>query len=219
VLERLELGPFEVSNLAASDATALADWLEENGYSFPADLAKVLQPYVDQKWFYVAVRLQPVGAAGKLEGALDPLSVTFPSAQLIYPMRATALATTALPVTLYVLADHRTNKTTNFGTARIAFAGWLDPAELPTDSPLHTVAQRRQFLTKFEDLVYPEKVNDDFVFTFAAQDALFRAVNVHYVDDYTAFYLLACGIPLLLALFLVVGVLHMRRRQVSAPVT
>ncbi|HMN28471.1 MAG TPA: DUF2330 domain-containing protein, partial [Caldilineaceae bacterium] len=58
VLERSELCPFEVSNLAASDAAALADWLDENGYTFPPGLDEVVRPYVEENWYFVAIRLR-----------------------------------------------------------------------------------------------------------------------------------------------------------------
>ncbi|MDQ3249042.1 MAG: DUF2330 domain-containing protein, partial [Chloroflexota bacterium] len=35
VLNRQTLGPFDVSSLTATDADALAQWLDENGYIFP----------------------------------------------------------------------------------------------------------------------------------------------------------------------------------------
>lgn len=217
VLERLNLGPFDVSNLAASDAGALADWLAENGYTFPPNLADVLQPYVEAGWYYVAVRLQTAGAEKPLEGALNPLWVTFPTDQLIYPMRATALAPNSLPVTLYVLTDHRVQKIGLFGSTHISFAGWLDPADLPAASPLHAVVDRRLFLTKFEDIVNPEQVDDDFVFIFAPHDTLYRDVIVRYRDDYTLFYALACGGPVFFGLLLVAGVFHYRRNRGPKP--
>lgn len=217
VLERLNLGPFDVSNLAASDAGALAQWLAENGYAFPSSLADVLQPYVEAGWYYVAVRLQTAGTAKTLEGALNPLWVTFPTDQIIYPMRATALAQTSLPVTLYVVADHRVQKIGLFGSSRISFAGWLDPADLPAASPLHAVVDRRLFLTKFEDIVNPEQVENDFVFIFAPQDTLYRDVTIRYRDDYTLFYALACGGPVIFGLLLVAGVFHFRRQRQPTP--
>jgi hypothetical protein len=217
VFERLDLGPFDVSNLAASDAGALAGWLDANGYSFPPALADVVQPYVEQNWFFVAVRLQAASAEQALTGALPPIGVRFPSNQLIYPMRATALAPGELPVTLYILAEHRVNKVTSFGATRLSFADWIDPASLPADSPLRSVVEQRQFLTKFEDVVEPGRVDGDYVFLNAAQDTPYREVIVRYTDDYTLFYVLVCGVPLLFGLLLAFGIYHyLRRRQAPA---
>ena len=107
VLERQELGPFDVATLAASDSAALSGWLSANGFVFAPGLQEVLEPYVAQGWEYVAVRLVPQATAEGLSGDLDPLWVTFDSDTLIYPMRATSLAREPLPVFLYVLAEHR----------------------------------------------------------------------------------------------------------------
>jgi hypothetical protein len=105
LLERQELGPCDVSSLAAIEAHALGDWLEANGYQFPARSAEDLQPYVEQQWLYVAVRLSPDAASGERSGDLAPLKVTFATDRIIYPMRLSALAQNALPVFLYVLSD------------------------------------------------------------------------------------------------------------------
>jgi len=100
------LGPFDVATLAASDAGALAGWLDRNGYALSDGPSSALQPYVDNGWYYVAARLRPEGA-GALGGELDPLRVTFASVQIVYPMRASSAASDSLGVLLYVLAPHR----------------------------------------------------------------------------------------------------------------
>ena len=80
-------------------------------YNQAEGLAPVIQPYVEQGWYYIAVRLRP-GQGDTLTGRLDPLWGTFPSEQIIYPMRVMHLAelphsASFLPLILYVLADHR----------------------------------------------------------------------------------------------------------------
>jgi hypothetical protein len=213
LLQRLALGPLDVSMLAASDAMALTGWLEENGYTFPEGMADVLAPYVEQAWYYVAVRLQPAATGDALAGSLDPLWVTFAADELVYPMRATALSTTALPVTLYILAPHRTQKTVSFGRSYISFADWLDPADGTTPESLRPWVTERMFLTKFEEVIEPQQVDDDFRFTLAARDAVHHDVITNYEDDYTLFYAGACGVPLLSGLLLLASLLHYLRRH------
>jgi hypothetical protein len=210
LLQRQTLGPFDVSTLAASDASALSDWLAGNGYTFPDGLAEVLQAYVEQGWFYVAVRLTPGAEGQALSGELDPLWITFPSTEIVYPMRATALATGVLPVYLYVLAGHRVEKAQAFGDARIAFADWVEPASLPATSALAPFVGGRLFLTKFEERIWnPQQVNDDYSFTFAAQDTVYHDVEIEYVYDIGGLpiiFLVLAG-ACLLGLALLVGVL------------
>jgi len=219
VLSRQTLGPFDVSSLAASDANALSDWLTTNGYSFPNGLAAVLQPYVAQHWYYVAARLSPGASGQTLTGRLDPLQVTFKSDKIVYPMRATALATGDLSVFLYVLTDHRVDKQTAFGASRVSFADWVDPTALPAGSPLAPFVARKLFLTKFEEQIFnPAQVNDDYVFSAAAQDEIYHDVDIEHVSDFAGvpLALWACGLcllPLALLAFLGVGRWALKRRR------
>jgi hypothetical protein len=221
LLSRQTLGPFEVSNLAATDASALVDWLKQNGYALSPGLAQTLGPYVAQGWFYVAVRLQP-GAGDSLKGSLDPLWVTFQADKLVYPMRASANAREPETVTLYVLADHRVQKSEDFGRSQVLFADWVEPSTLPPRSALAPFMDHKLFLTKFQDVVYPDQVNDDFHFSFADTDETFHLETVQYEDDPTLLYLCLMGLGLLLLLPLVVLValifyLIRRRRRTAAP--
>ncbi|MCK6624353.1 MAG: DUF2330 domain-containing protein [Anaerolineae bacterium] len=194
LLQQQTLGPFEVSTLAATDASALSDWLADNGYTFPDGLADVLQAYVEQEWFYIAARLTSGANGQELSGELDPLWITFPSDELIYPMRATALATGVMPVYLYVLADHRVEKAQTFGDSRVAFAGWIEPALLPTESPLTPFVERKLFLTKFEERIWdPPSVNDDYHFSPAATNEVYHDVEIVYQYDIG-------GVPIILLL-------------------
>lgn len=178
LLERKTLGPFDVSTLAATDATALSDWLTANGYNLPPQMADVLEPYIAQNWYYIAVRLSPGASGDELTGALDPLWITFDHDQIIYPMRPSALARNSLTVFLYVLADHRVQKSLSFGTPLVPFADWVDPASLEKDSPLATFIPKKIFLTKIVEVIgRPQTIHDDYVFEFAATDETYHQVE------------------------------------------
>jgi hypothetical protein len=190
VLGRQALGPFDVSTLAANDARALDQWLSTNGYQFPAGLAPLLQPYVDQGWEYVAVRFVPSAAGQTLTGHLDPLWVRFESDTIVYPMRPTALARTPVPVFLYVLAPHRVDQRPAFeyregyeppAWSSVTYAQWIDPSALEPQSPLAPFVQRKLFLTKFEIFVHtPTRIMDDWTFPFAPADETYHQVDVTY---------------------------------------
>jgi hypothetical protein len=197
LLKRQALGPFDVSTLAATNAGALSGWLRTNGYRFSPRLASVLRAYVERGWYYVAVRLTPGEGDDGLAGRLDPLRVTFPSKEIVYPMRASSLARGPLSVSLYVLADHRAEPTPQFldfmsedgfgddaesyEASLLKFAGWVEPGSLGKGSPLAPLAPRRLFLTKFDLTINdPSRIRDDFVFSFAGRDDTYREVEVRY---------------------------------------
>lgn len=224
VLSRQTLGPFDVVNLAATDAQALKKWFDENGFEFAPQITEVLQPYVEQKWTFVAVRLQPAQATKKLAGMLDPLWVTFRSDELVYPMRPSAMAKNQQNVEVYVLADHRVDKKAAFGESRVAFAGWIEPSNLSAESKLAPLVSRKFFLTRFVDSVLPQKVHADFTFAFANQDTPYRETKIVTVeDDVTGWLLLGWLVFIglgVLALVLVVAILivaAVRRPTLSSP--
>ncbi len=220
LLERQQLGPFDVSTLAATDANALGDWLETNGYNLAPEVIQALEPYVTQGWFYIAVKLSPGAGSEGLKGELDPLWITFPYDQIVYPMRPSALARDTLTVFMYVLADHRVEKLQSFGYESVQYADWVDPVTLEKDSPLAVFVPKKLFLTKIVETIYqPEMIKDDFVFKFAASDDLFHAVEFHYIYDIAGIPLIILVpaicllVPFSLGLLVLVIVLVWRRKQ------
>jgi hypothetical protein len=178
LLDRREIGLYDVSTLAATDATALTDWLNTNGYKFPEAAAKVLQPYVDQGWYYIAARISP-SKTSQVQGELDPLWMTFKSDRVVYPMRPTALARSQEDVFLYILADHRMDVT----GLHTNFAGWISPTDLPAkEHPIQQVVDRKYFLTKLQTVIAnpARQVTDDY-FANQVPDVEYRDVEVKYV--------------------------------------
>ncbi|HEU4326208.1 MAG TPA: DUF2330 domain-containing protein [Roseiflexaceae bacterium] len=201
LLDRQQLGPFDVSTLAARDAGALAAWLDANGYTLAPGTAALLQPYIDQGWTYVAIRLSGDGGA-PLSGWLDPIQISFPTDAPVYPMRLSAVAKGPLLVTLYVLADHRMD--VSLATEReTPFADWVAPADLPAGSALAGLLGERMFLTKFEYTFFsPAMIDSDAALTRAASDEVFRSSitreELLQVGPVPLFYLLLCIVPLAL---------------------
>lgn len=215
VLSRQNLGPFDVANLAATDATALKGWLDENGFQLDPRITGILAPYVERKWTFVAVRVQPAEASQQLQGNLAPLQIAFNSNALVYPMRSTALADNQQTVNLYVLADHRVDKNQAFGPSRVSYANWIEPSSLAPNSALAPYVERKYFLTKYTDMVDPKQVNDDFNFKFSSQDTPYRDVIIETVQqDVSGYVLLAClGVMALGVIgFAIIVFLVLRRR-------
>jgi hypothetical protein len=186
VLDRQTLGPLEVSTLAATNATALHDWLAVNGYPFPPDLSRVLQHYVDNGWFYVAVKLVPGATGHALTGTLDPLWLTFATPEMVYPIRPSSLARGGFRVVLYVVADHRVRNPIMESVqnpSEVTYAQWIDPVTLEADAPLTPFVPHRQFLTKIEIWFgAPGAIRRDFTFAYAAQDDTYRATETKTIN-------------------------------------
>ena len=112
VIEEQVVGPYATAILSATNATALADWLNANGYIFPEEGEEIVSEYIEKEWYFVATKINAVeeGTGEALaEGDIEPIVLSFASNETVYPLRISSLSTTtATPpeVLLYVLADH-----------------------------------------------------------------------------------------------------------------
>jgi hypothetical protein len=57
LLERQQVGIYDVSIISATNSTELVDWLSGNNYSIPKSASDVLNYYISKKWFFIAVRI------------------------------------------------------------------------------------------------------------------------------------------------------------------
>jgi hypothetical protein len=176
VLETRQLGDLEVTSLAATDAAALAGWLDRHGYVLSAGLSDALQPYVDDGWFYTAIRLRT--DAADLSGALQPLDLRFSSEELVYPMRLSVAAAGSQFVRTYVFADHRTERTdptAEAGRTQVRFADRLDPAAVSSPSLAQILAEHPYLTATDQYLDTPrEQIVSDFTFGQASSDQPYR---------------------------------------------
>jgi Uncharacterized protein conserved in bacteria (DUF2330) len=175
VLAQQRLGPFQVASLAANDPAALTNWLGAHGYRLPKTLSESLRPYVRQHWTYTAIKLAP-REGSSLTGTLDPLSLTFATPTLVYPIRLSRLATTAQFVHLYLLAPHRVRLTGSNLPMSVTYAGHIAPTEVSPD--LRPLVGAGTFMTDLvgSDLP-PSLFTDDLHFTYTA-DAPYQQVDV-----------------------------------------
>ncbi|MFD7130239.1 DUF2330 domain-containing protein [Streptomyces sp. NPDC059894] len=175
VVGRERLGPFDVARLTATDPAALDGWLGDNGFALPPRLETALQPYVDRRWEYVAVRLAPQTAGVPLRGDLEPLHLSFASDTLVYPMRLSRLAATPQSLSLYVLAGHRMEPVSRIGgeRPRVTFAGRVGT----TAGPLGALADGTPFLTALvQEFPVPSSISADHELRRTAKDTAFRQV-------------------------------------------
>ncbi|WP_329165639.1 DUF2330 domain-containing protein [Streptomyces sp. NBC_01267] len=174
VVGREQLGPFDVARLTATDPKALDSWLRLNGFRLPGGMSADLQPYVDRKWEYVAVRLAPEQKGRTLTGTLDPLRLSFASDRLVYPMRLSRRATNAQSLELYVLAAHRMEPRGAIGglPPQVTYAGEVAPT-----GPLGRFADGERYLTAVEQsFPVPSRIDGDHELTRTASDRPFQRV-------------------------------------------
>ena len=164
VVNQVHLGPLEATTLAGGDLSGLQKWLDDNGYAIRPAVSEALGPYVRDGWSFVAIRLT---SPDPIVGGLNPVRMTFPSTQLVYPMRLSAAATGPQQVTIFTLSDHRQQRTDADAAAQavqVQFAGNISAA---VQNPLlrELTANHGGYLTKLQvNIAKPERISSDFTF-------------------------------------------------------
>ncbi|MBU1110391.1 DUF2330 domain-containing protein [Patescibacteria group bacterium] len=102
VWETKKIDIYEIAVLSSTNSGALREWLTKNGYQYPSDYEYLLREYIEDNWFFVAVKvdtsIEPSIAEQKLKsGHAAPLKFTFTTSQPIYPMRISAVTYTPRP--------------------------------------------------------------------------------------------------------------------------
>lgn len=221
VLGETTLGSFDVATLAADDPGALTGWLDENGYALDPAVERALEPYVEEGWYYVAVKLR--SEAESLDGALEPIRVEFAADEPVYPMRLSAAAEHAQSVRVYTLADHRMERVdaaADAVPAELAFAGRVHPGEVESPATADLIGDDGAFLTTFDhDIADPSAITSDFRFAPAAEDTEERRVETvsqpYYIGGIAAGPLVV-GLSVLAAAALAAGAAWYRRRRGDA---
>ncbi len=124
VWETLRVEDYEVAVLSAEASDNLAGWLNANGYGFPDGHESTLQYYLDRQSFFVAFKIAPAAEGRDDQNAgggdappslgdgaaeeMDPITLTFPTDELVFPMRISRVSTKGrVEVLIYVIGPHR----------------------------------------------------------------------------------------------------------------
>lgn len=202
VISEKTVDVYNTAVLKATDENALAEWLFNNGYSFPTDKSSELKNYVESGWYFAIAKIKPDlisggGIASQLdEGTLTPLRLTFQTDKIIYPMKLTGLAltqsvpptatqslndnsveqqpviTSNIPITLYVLSNHKTEQS----LLTTSWANWINQADikkLNDNLGANIITGDKSFLTKMSNTIDAKDITDDFIITTASSDQIY----------------------------------------------
>ncbi len=99
------VGPFDYKVVEATSGEVLFTWLNDNGYDQPEESKSIVGHYVNQKYVFLALKLQKDKAAGDIQ----PVVVKYNSSLLAcVPLKLTSIAATPdMPVRSWILAGAR----------------------------------------------------------------------------------------------------------------
>ncbi|WP_054816553.1 DUF2330 domain-containing protein [Nocardia arizonensis] len=214
VLDQVRLGPIEATTLSGGTLDGLRNWLSANGYEMRPAVVASLDPYLRENWFFVAVRL--TGAGASLSGALDPIRLSFDADRFVYPMRMSSAARDPQTVRLYLLGEHRFQRSDADAGKQynaVEFAGRIGDTEDPQLREL--AAGGHDYLTQITVGIHqPGAITSDFTFAAAPTDETYRK-RITFVDHVELFgfpagtvILGAAGLAAVVVLFAVVRVVR-----------
>jgi hypothetical protein len=89
------VGSLDYKVIEATKPDGLYDWLKDNKYHYSGDTA-TLDFYIRKKWFFTVMKIDSKQmkprADGTFEGNVTPTRFTFPSANLVYPLKITQIS-------------------------------------------------------------------------------------------------------------------------------
>ncbi|MFO7674768.1 MAG: DUF2330 domain-containing protein [bacterium] len=176
-VEQLEggiIGEWEWALFRADEPDTLTAYLDSLGYYLPPGVSGAFQHYIDKGWQYFVVCRVREDTRMPFGGHVG-IRLTFASDSIVYPLRISRISSTAGPVTLYVLAEHRQM----FDGARLKFSGRVGPATFPD---LPGFADRDCRLTKLVRYYEPGGM-EDICLRRAPDDREFRDVEFHGARD------------------------------------
>jgi len=97
VVETKKVEYYDIAVLEANDPEALTKWLKDNKYQFPEEAKYLLDDYINNKWYFTAVKIDTNvlarGVEAQLrEGHAVPLKFTFTSSKIVYPLKISGAA-------------------------------------------------------------------------------------------------------------------------------
>lgn len=93
IVETKKIDYYDVTVLTSDDRDELVDWLNDNDYAFPKSERYILNDYVDNGWYFVAMKIDAASLDSErveqelYSGQATPIKLVFESKNIIYPLK------------------------------------------------------------------------------------------------------------------------------------
>ena len=164
IWEENQVGIYHTTTLSATDPNSLVGWLNDNGYAFPVEGQEILDYYVQQNWFFVAMKIQhgeTINSSENYTGAIQPIGIMFFSDEMIYPLKISTLSAPSwgTEVLIYVFSDERVT----FPGATEEYNKIVTPDELEEYPILQGLIDENFVLTKLRKNFSAEEMDEDLI--------------------------------------------------------
>ena len=166
ILLEKEVAGFKAAILETKSASALIDWLKENGYAYSPQIEAWAKPYVEAGWKITALKVaKDQDGKDKKSVAAAALRITFQTDRPLFPYRepdsqspAEALGARQRLLRIYLLADARYQGELTKEVAWTGRAAWADKLTAEQRSKILQLLKLPEntgpgewWLTEFED--------------------------------------------------------------------
>lgn len=204
-----EVGPFGFDVIGSSDPNALINWLRENKYRVEEPMEPLINVYVEEEFFFLAMKLLPDAGVDEIA----PIKITYDSPDPMIPIRLTAVAANPNMAVLVWFFASAQAQATNYEKIEIAdeeitffvFGGhnyWqilqnkadavnglgfiteyaLPTGQLAFTNPLlQELSGQYNFLTRLNTFMDPEQMTVDPIFAYDSD--LPEQSNVHDLSE------------------------------------
>jgi len=164
IWEENQVGIYHTTTLSATDPNSLVEWLNDNGYAFPAEGQEILDYYVQKNWFFVAMKIQheeTINSSENYTGAIQPIGIMFFSDEMIYPLKISTLNAQSwgTEVLIYAFSDERVT----FPGATEEYNAIITPDQLKEYPILQNFIDETFILTKLRKNFSAEEMDEDLI--------------------------------------------------------
>jgi len=97
VIETKQIEYYDVTTLSSTDKDSLTKWLNDNGYNFPSSASYILDSYIQNNWYFVAMKINPesLGWSNVSQqlrtGHAVPVALSFETKNIVYPLKISSV--------------------------------------------------------------------------------------------------------------------------------
>ena len=179
VIERKQVGVYDVAVLRSGDTRSLLDWLRQNGFYVSDKLSSVVSDYIRRGWVFTAMRIDPKQKSGVSErlkqGVLQSIDFQFSTAKPIYPLKVSSANAGSTDVLIYTIAEHQLTEPMLHTVCCISDVSHVSPRRssltlLEMWKMGYGKWEGNGWLTKFSATLSPAQMDRDLVFTPAKKN-------------------------------------------------
>ncbi len=161
--------------ISSDTSSALIDWLNKNGYTFPQDAGQVISYYIGRQYYFIAMKVKKENSNNPTYYmGIKPIHIHFSTDTIIYPLRISSISTAAQTEVLLYIFDRRSWEYPKFS---IEYSSYLKPEDYAEFSSLYKLLNGKSFyLTKVRALLSPDDMREDIVFS-ACREKKLLALN------------------------------------------